>query len=85
MEVANSNWEASRKHLFEEMLKCFSHNVTKCGVCSSESVMFRCTQCSYRNLCTLCDTEVHSLNPLHDREVFLWWLLSTNKAYSFPF
>ena len=71
MEMINTNWEASRKCLFEQMLKVSSPNVQKCCRCNTEAAIFRCSQCVYNNLCSLCDEAVHCSNPLHDREAFL--------------
>lgn len=70
MESVNANWEASRKHLFEQMLKYSAPKIQKCSMCNSQNAIFRCLQCvNFIHICGSCDEKIHSLNPFHDREV----------------
>ena len=71
VESVNTNWEASRKHLFEQMLRHFAPNIQKCFLCNSHNAIFRCLQCvNYIGICGSYDEKIHSSNPFHDREVF---------------
>ncbi|XP_078364085.1 uncharacterized protein LOC144648381 [Oculina patagonica] len=70
MESINRNWEASRKHLFEQMLKHSAPKIEKCLMCNSQNAIFRCLLCvNYIHIGCKCDEKIHFPNPFHDREV----------------
>lgn len=73
MQTINEDWEASRKLLFELMVKYSAPYLQRCLKCSSENALVRCHQCDNYGyyLCTFCDEEVHTSHPLHDREILM--------------
>jgi hypothetical protein len=72
METLNTAWEDQRGIIMEYVLTFLGSCSGKCSQCSSvgSDVVIRCSQCGPGNLCGECDEAVHSMLPLHDREIF---------------
>lgn len=55
--------------LFAPYASLIHNPLQKCSVCGDDAVVIRCHDCRASSyLCALCDEEVHSAHPLHDRE-----------------
>jgi len=67
-----ANWENCRKELFSAVLGSLvvPDEEVICMLCQNECALIGCSECKLQYLCHECDDEVHTDNPLHDRE--LW-------------
>ena len=68
----SSSWDNNRKLLLEALLNCESlPSPDHCGICLEGKTLIRCHDCPKKFFCSLCDGNVHSLLPFHNRDGFV--------------
>ena len=66
-----SSWNESSSVLLEVLEQCQPPTDNDlCHKCHQKKVVIRCIECAYKRLCYLCDNELHTLFPFHDREAY---------------
>lgn len=71
MIAAKEKWTHSRESIFDVVVSQEGFPVEQCKFCEKRKPFVRCHQCGLSFYqCEICDEEIHSNNPFHDREVW---------------